>query len=113
LSIETIHQTLVKLGFTETEAKVYVQLAKEGSQGSRDIAKGLNLNTRQIYNNLKKMQVKGFIENVNKCQNTFSAVPFEKVLDMLIKEDLEKAKYVMKNMRELLVSWSSMTDKDY
>ena len=107
-----MHQTLMKLGFTETEAKVYVQLLIEGPQSSRDIAKALHLHIQQICNSLKRLQSKGFIETVYKCQNPFSGVPFEKVLDRLIKEDIEQAKYMMKNKRELLSSWRSISEKD-
>jgi hypothetical protein len=35
-------------------------------------------------------------------------VPLEKVLDLLIKDNIEKAKYMMKNNKELLSTWSSI-----
>jgi len=94
-----MHQALVKLGFTETETKVYVQLTTEGPQTSRDMAKALNLHTRQICTSLKKMQNTGFVESNYKGQTHFLAVPFEKVLDQLIKDNIEQAKYMMKNKK--------------
>jgi sugar-specific transcriptional regulator TrmB len=106
-----MHQALVKLGFTETEAEVYVQLTTEGPQSSRDIAKALSLHTRQICASLKKMQSRGFIE-AHKCQTPFLAVPFEKVLDLLIKDNLEQAKYMMKSKKELLSTWRSIIKND-
>lgn len=107
-----MHQALVKLGFTETEAKVYVQLTTGGPQSSRDIAEALNLNTRQICTSLKKLQSRGFVEANHKCQTPFLAVPFEKVLDLLIKDNIEQAKYMMKSKKELLSTWRSIIKKD-
>jgi sugar-specific transcriptional regulator TrmB len=112
LSRESIHQALVKLGFTETEAKVYVQLTTEGPQSSRDIAKALNLHTRQICTSLKNMQSRGFVEAIHKCRNPFLAVPFEKILDLLIKANIEQAKSLMQNKKELLSTWRSITEED-
>lgn len=113
LSRKLMHQALVKLGFTETEAKVYVQLTTEGPQCSRDIAKALNLNTRQVCTSLKKMQSRGFVEADQKCQTPFVAVPIQKVLNLLIKDNIEQAKYVMRNKEELLSSWRSIIKKEY
>jgi sugar-specific transcriptional regulator TrmB len=107
-----MQQALVKLGFTETEAKVYVQLTTEGPQSSSDITKALNLHMRQICNSLKKMQSRGFVEANHKYQTPFVAVPFEKVLDLLIKDNIEQAKYVMKSKKELLSSWRSIVNRD-
>jgi sugar-specific transcriptional regulator TrmB len=107
-----MHQALVKLGFTETEAKVYVQLKTEGSQSSRDIAKALNLHMRQIGTSLKKMQSRNFVEANYKCQTLFLAVPFEKVLDLLIKDNIEQARYMMKSKKELLSTWRSIIKND-
>jgi sugar-specific transcriptional regulator TrmB len=107
-----MHQALVKLGFTETEAEVYVQLTTKGPQSSRDVAKALNLHTRQICNSLKKMQSRGFVEANHKCQTSFLAVPFEKVLDLLIKDNIKQAKYMMKSKKELLSSWQSIVNRD-
>ena len=112
LSRELMHQALEKLGFTETEAKVYVQLTTEGPQSSRDIAKALNLHTRQICASLKKMQSRGFVEANHQCQTPFLAVPFEKVLELLIKDNIEQAKYMMKSKKELLSSWRSIVNRD-
>jgi sugar-specific transcriptional regulator TrmB len=107
-----MHQALVKFGFTKTEAKVYVQLTTEGPQSSRDIAKALNLHTRQICTSLKKMQSRGFVEANRKCQTPFLAVPFETVLDLLIKDNIEQAKYAMESKEDLLFAWRSITKRD-
>ena len=108
-----MHHTLVKLGFTKTEAKIYVQLTKRGPQSPRDIAKALNMQIRQIRISLKKMQGRGFVKADKKCHIPFFAVPIQKVLDLLINENLEQAKYTKKNKKELLNSWHSIVDKDF
>lgn len=108
-----IQYTLVKLGFTETEAKIYVQLTIGGPQSPRDIAKALNMQMHQIRISLKKMQIKGFVKANQRCHIPFFAVPIQKVLDLLINDNLEQAKYLMKNKKELLSSWRSMVNEDF
>jgi sugar-specific transcriptional regulator TrmB len=107
-----MHQALVKLGFTETDAKVYAQLTTKGPQSSRDIVKALNLHTRQICNSLNEMQSRGFVKANHTYQTPFLAVPFEKVLDVLIKDNIEQAKSMMKSKKELLSSWRSIVNRD-
>ncbi|MEJ2281296.1 MAG: helix-turn-helix domain-containing protein [Candidatus Bathyarchaeota archaeon] len=109
---ELMHHTLVKLGFTETQAKIYIQLTKRGPQSQREIAKALNMQIRQIRICLKKMQSRGFVKADEKCQIPFFAVPIQKVLDLLIVNKLEQAKFTMKNKKELLSSWNSIVNED-
>ena len=107
-----MHQALVKFGFTEREAKVYVQLITGGPQSPTEIAKALNLHARQICASLKKMRSRGFVEAHHKCQTPFLAVPFEKVLDLVIKSNIEEAERMIQNKEELLSSWQSIKPND-
>ena len=108
-----MRKALVKLGFTDIEAKVYIQLTKEGPQSPKDIAKALKRNKHQICNCLKIMKSKGFVEVDRTFQTPFFAVPFPKVLDLLIKDNIEQAKYIMKSKKELLSSWQSIINRDF
>ena len=46
-------KTLVNLGFTETDAQVYVYLATEGPQKASDIAEELQIYKLHLYRILK------------------------------------------------------------
>lgn len=110
-SEELMLKILFDLGFTETEVSVYVYLTKKGPQKAGIIGKALNLYKQRLYRSLRKMQNKGVIE-ASGYPARFSAVSFEKVVDLLIKANIEQAKYVMQNKEELLSSWGSIIRKD-
>jgi sugar-specific transcriptional regulator TrmB len=103
---------LLDLRFTETEAQVYLYLMKEGPQRAENVAKALNLGKQRLYLSLGKMQSEGIIQITPDHPALFLVVPFEKVLDLLIRANIKEAKRMMQNKKELLSSWSSITEKD-
>jgi sugar-specific transcriptional regulator TrmB len=103
-----MHKILFDLGFTETEASVYVYLTKQGPEKAGVIGNALNLYKQRLYRSLRKMQREGVIE-ASGYPALFSAVPFEKVLDLVIKSNIEEAERMKQNKEELLSSWQSIT----
>jgi sugar-specific transcriptional regulator TrmB len=104
--------TLVKLGFTKTDAQVYVFLATEGPQKARTIAEALKLSKQQLYRTLKNLQNKGAVNVSPEHPARFSAVLFEKVLDILIKAKKEQQQALQESKENLLSTWQSITKKD-
>jgi len=98
---------LFDLGLTETEVSVYVYLTKKGPQKARVIGKELNLYKQRVYRSLRRMQNKGVIKAAG-YPACFSAVPFEKVIDLFIKANIEEAEQMMQNKEELLSTWRAM-----
>jgi sugar-specific transcriptional regulator TrmB len=111
LSREWLEKTLINLGFTAIDVDVYIHLTREGPRKISEIAPALKLHTRRLYRILKRLQSKGIVEISKEYADSFSAVPFEKVLDLLIKANLEEAKSLIKNEKDLLSSWRSITEK--
>jgi sugar-specific transcriptional regulator TrmB len=105
-------KTLVSLGFDERDAQVYVFLATEGPQEARDIAEALQIYKRRLYRSLKNLQSKGIINASSEYPARFSAVLFEKVLDLLIKAKTEQEQALQESKEELLSTWRSITKKD-
>jgi HTH-type transcriptional regulator, sugar sensing transcriptional regulator len=108
LSQERVITTLLSLGLTEIDAKVYVFLAKMGLQRALDMHKSMKMNKEQLYRSLRKLQSKGLVTATMEHPARFSAVPFEKVLDLFIKTKLEEAHEVQKHKDEILSIWKSM-----
>lgn len=105
-------KTLVNLGFTETDAQVYVFLATEGPQKASEIAEALKIYKQHLYRILKNLQSKGVINASAEYPPRFSAVLFEKALDLLIKAKTEQQKALQESKEELLSTWRSITKKD-
>ena len=107
-----MQKTLESLGFTETDAQIYVYLATEGPRKAKDIAEALNLQKQKIYNTLKNLQKKAIVNASPEHPARFSAVLFEKVLDQLIKAKMEQQKALQEGKKELLTTWKFITKKD-
>ena len=112
MNAEWTFETLVKLGFTEADAQVYVYLATEGPQKAIATAEALNLRKQQLYHTLKNLQNKGAVNASPEHPARFSAVIFEKVLDLLIKAKKEQQQALQESKEDLLSTWQSITKKD-
>lgn len=98
------------------DAKVYVFLAKKGPQKAGDLAKCLKIPKQSIYFIIKKLQSDGIVTSTVERPARFSAVPFEKVLDLFVNGKMEEAKRIQRNRDEILLDWQSIalteTDQD-
>lgn len=108
LSKEWMQKTLSDLGFTENDSKVYVYLVTAGSSKAKEIAKKLNLNFSQVYRILKKLQVNGIVIF---SSGVFSAVIFDKVLEILAEDKQKQHNALLSSRKELLLTWRSITKK--
>ena len=93
---------LESLGLSQTDAKVYIYLAANGPNKARAIVDYLNINRGQVYKSLKRLQNKGVTISSDEHPTKFSAMPFENVLDMLMKLKKEQAKILQESKEELI-----------
>jgi sugar-specific transcriptional regulator TrmB len=111
LSKELMQKTLVTLGFTEPEAQVYIFLSEEGPHKARDVAEALGIYKQRLYCILGKLREKGVVDSSSEFPAYFSAVVFEKVLDLFMEARIEQQEALKANREELLSSWRSITEK--
>ena len=104
MSLERIIKALVSLGLTRLEAEVYVYVAQNGPQTVIELDLALNYSKNQIYSSLKNLTTKKL---VNQDGLTFSALPFEEALDLLIKMEKEQAQIMQESKEELLATWKT------
>lgn len=112
LSKEWMIMTLLSLGYTETDAQVYVYLVTEGPQKSKDIRDSLKISRSKLYRTLKKLQGNSVVNASPEHPIRFSAVPFKEVLDIFIKNKIEQKEALRKSKEQLLSTWRSITKKD-
>jgi sugar-specific transcriptional regulator TrmB len=108
LSLERVLKTLEGFGLSRVDAEVYVFLAKKGPQRGRELADGLQITKQQLYPSLKNLKNKGIVTASLERPVLFSAVAFEKVLELLIKIKVEQAKAIKETEKELVDSWRSI-----
>ena len=104
-------KTLVNLGFKKEHAEVYILLATEGPKRARDIAQDLRIHKRQLYRALRTLKNKGVVTVPPGYPTLFSAVLFEKALDLFIEAKTEQQKALQASKEEILSTWRSMTEK--
>jgi sugar-specific transcriptional regulator TrmB len=112
MSQERVLKTLLGFGLTEMDAKVYIFLAKKGLQKAIDIAKSMKMNKEQLYRSLKKLQSKGIVTATLEHPARFSALPFEKALDLFVKAKMEEAQEIKQNKDEILSFFQSIAVKE-
>ena len=101
-------KTIIDIGFSQADAQVYLFLSRKGPQKGRAISKALNMNKQQLYPCLKNLQSKGIVNATIEYPAKFSAVPFEKVLDLFIKAKMEEAQRIQQSRERILSDWQSI-----
>jgi sugar-specific transcriptional regulator TrmB len=101
----------MSLGLSETDAQVYVFLALNGPHKAIDITKKMNLYKEQLYRSLRNLKNKEVVKSTVNYPAVFSAIPFEKILDLLAEIKKEQAQALRDVREELLSTWKNMTKK--
>ena len=112
MSLERVLKTLEGFGLSRMDAEVYVYLAKKGPKKGRDLANALQVTKQQLYPSLKNLKNKGVVTASLERPALFSAVAFEKVVELLIKIKVEQAKAIEETREELLSNWRDITKRD-
>jgi sugar-specific transcriptional regulator TrmB len=81
-------------GVSNTDAEVYVYLAKRGPTRSVDLAVDFGKTQQQIYPILRRLNKKGIVKNSRSHQMLFSALAFEELLERYVKLNMEQAKII-------------------
>ena len=109
LSQDKVLKTLTNLGLTQLEAKVYLYLSKRGPQKAGDTAKALKLAKQQLYPTLKRLRRKGIATSTLEHPARFSALAFDKVLDLFVKAKMDEVQLVQRNKDELISDWQNIS----
>jgi len=83
-AIDKAIETLINLGLTVLQAKVYLALAKLGTSTSRAAAKEAKVASQDVYRILSELQETGLVEKVIAKPNIYHAMPLSKGLSMLL-----------------------------
>ena len=108
MSQEKVFKTLESLGLSKPDAQVYIFLGKKGPQKGKDIAKALKMPKQRLYLVLKNLQSKGIVNATLEHPAKFSALPFEKALDLFVKAKMEEAHRIDGDKNEILSDWQSI-----
>ena len=109
MSKEKFLQTLTDLGLKKTEAKVYFFLSKKGPKKAIEIANAIHVTKQRLYPILKNLQNRGIVNSSLDRPSLFSAISYEKFLDLFAKTKVEEAKIIDENKNKLLDAWETIS----
>jgi len=103
----SVKEILQKLGLTQNESKVYLFLNKNGSKKAKEIAQNQKIPRTQTYHLLTALQNKGIITVISDRITKFEGIEFEKVLDILINNELKRIEELQLMKSELSKLWKA------
>ena len=95
----------MNLGLTKAEAKVYFYLSKRGPKKAPEITNALKMKRQQLYPVIRRLQGKSIVSSTLDRPAEFSAISFEKFLDLFAKAKFEEAKTIQVNKTKLISDW--------
>ena len=66
----------------------------------------------QLYQSLRNLEARGTVITTPKHPALFSAIPFEKVIDAVVKAKIEGAQGKPENMGQAILDWKLMMKED-
>ena len=100
------------LGLSEVDAEVYVYLALNGPCKAREVVDKMEIYKEQLYRSIKNLKEKDIVFASTGFPAEFSAIPFEKVLDLLSEIKKRQAE-ALKVINEFLMdNWESMLEQN-
>jgi sugar-specific transcriptional regulator TrmB len=109
MTFERIVDKLLKLGFTENEAHIYIYLAKKGPCEAKKLTNALKLAEPELNHCLKNLKTKHIITSTQKRPPLFYALSFEKLLELSMQGNLDQVKMLQENKKQLLEFWKTMS----
>lgn len=102
----------MSMDLSETDAQVYVFLALNGPHRAREISRRMNLYKAQLYRSLRNLQDKDIALATADSPAVFSVIPFERLLDMLVKIRKEQEGALRDAREELRSSWQKVIKRN-
>ena len=100
------------LGLSEVDAEVYVYLALNGPCKARDVLGKMEIYKEQLYRSIKNLKEKDIVFASVGFPAEFSAIPFDKVLDLLSEIKKRQAEALKAINEYLLDNWESMLEQN-
>ena len=101
----SVQEMLMKLGLTQNESKLYIHLNTNRLKEAREIAQNQKIPRTYTYRLLKELLNKGIVTLISDTPAKFEGIEFEKVLDILINNELKRIKEIQLMSSELSELW--------
>ena len=109
MSLNRITKLLNALGFSNLEAKVYIYVSKLGPLLNEEIASQLDIKLMDLCQILDRLVKRGVITPTIVNELSYTALPFEELLDTFVRTEIDRNEEVMRNHQQLISTWKNLT----
>ena len=102
-----VQEMLMKLGLSQNQSKVYIYLNKNGSKKAKEIAQNQKIARTQTYHLLTELQNRGIVTVISDRITKYEGIEFERVLDILINNELKRIEEIQLMRSELSELWKA------
>lgn len=93
---------LEQVGFTETQAKIYMTLCSMGQTDAKSLAKQANTPRQAAYRTLGELQQKGMVEKIIAIPQQYRAIPIHDGLSIMISAKAREYASMAEKAKELI-----------
>jgi sugar-specific transcriptional regulator TrmB len=109
-ALKQINRALTRFKLSKNEVKIYLFLARYGSQKAQQIAESMDVHRTEAYKTLRTLEAQGLIARILEKPMKFAALPFEQVLENLIEARRKRIIQLEQRKTELLEMWRSLPE---
>jgi DNA-binding Lrp family transcriptional regulator len=111
ISDQEITEILAQLGFSTSQAKLYIILAREGISTASTVAKKAQIDRAETYRTIARLQEKGFIKKTLAHPSKFQAIPINELIPTLVQMKKDDIAQIEKKSSEIIKSYLSRNKK--
>jgi sugar-specific transcriptional regulator TrmB len=104
--------SLVELGLTQNEAKIYMYLTKNRSKSAPEISICLKIPRTETYHLLNGLQSKEVAKSNFGKPTKFTAVPFDKSIQILVNKKRSRLQKSEREILQLSTLWKSTNESE-
>jgi len=109
-ALKQINRALTRFKLSKNEVKIYLFLARYGSQKAQQIAESMDVHRTEAYKTLRTLEAQGLIARILEKPMKFAALPFEQVLENLIEARRKRIIQLEQKKTELIEMWRSLPE---
>lgn len=100
-------QSLIQIGFTKTQANLYLALLKLGQTDGKTLSKKSNSPRTIVYRTLDELQKKGLVERELTSPYKFKATPLKEGLEILMSQKRQEYKEIQEKAENFLLKYQN------
>jgi HTH-type transcriptional regulator, sugar sensing transcriptional regulator len=104
-------QLLTQMGFTETQAKLYLALIITGKTDVKTLAKQAIVPRQAVYRTLGELYEKGIVERIISMPQEYKAIPLQDGLEIMISQKANDYVKILEQAKEFLSKFEAQEEK--